>query len=107
MEHSAQRRKLARLERAASGGELGQLGMGLMELEFALCCVIWARQKKRLWIDFGYPTDNPWVEGNIIIHIRLTLVRIRFKTRVKKYIHIQLRDVVCGHVESRLEGGGE
>jgi hypothetical protein len=51
--------------------------MGFMVLGFVLCYVIWARPKHTLWVDFGYPTDKPRVEGNILIRARPTSDRIR------------------------------
>jgi hypothetical protein len=51
--------------------------VGFMVLGFVLCYVIWARPKNTLWVDFGYPTDNRQVEGNILICARSTSDRIR------------------------------
>jgi hypothetical protein len=51
--------------------------VGFMVLGFVLCYVIWGRPKNTLWADFGYPTDNLWVESNIIIRARPTSGRIR------------------------------
>jgi hypothetical protein len=51
--------------------------MGFMELGFALCCVIWTRLKNKLWVNFGYLTDNPRVGGNILIRTHPTSGRIR------------------------------
>jgi hypothetical protein len=65
------------LQGAANSGKLGPLGVGFMVLGFVLCYVIWTRPKNTLWVDFGYPTDNPRVEGNILIHARPTSDRIR------------------------------
>jgi hypothetical protein len=48
-----------------------------MVLGFVLWYVIWGRPKNTLWVDFGYPTDNPQVEGNILIRVRPTSGRIR------------------------------
>jgi hypothetical protein len=62
---------------ATNIGKLGALGVGFMVLGFVLCYVIWARPKNTLWVDFGYPTDNPRVEGNILIRARPTSDWIR------------------------------
>jgi hypothetical protein len=83
--HWTQRMKPTRLEGAANGGELKALDVGFMEVRFAFCCVIWARPKNKLWIDFGYPTDNPRVGDNILIHARLQ-IGYEFDPRVKIYI---------------------
>jgi hypothetical protein len=75
--HGAQRRKPTRLEGATNSGELRALDVGFIDLGFTLCYVKWSRLKKKLWIDFGYPTDNRQVERDILIHVRPTSGRIR------------------------------
>jgi hypothetical protein len=34
------------------------LDVGFIELGFVLCCVIWARLKNKVWVNFGYPKGN-------------------------------------------------
>jgi hypothetical protein len=75
--NAGSRRKPTRLEGVANGGALGALDVEFMELGFAFCCLIFARLKTKLSIDFGYPTDNPWVRGNILIRARSTPGQIR------------------------------
>jgi hypothetical protein len=51
--------------------------VGFIVLEFVLYYVTWARPKNTLWVDFGYPPDNPWIECNILIPAHPTSGRIR------------------------------
>jgi hypothetical protein len=75
--NAGSRRKPTRLEGVANGGALGALDVEFMELGFAFCCVICARLKNKLSINFGYPTDNPRVKDNILICARSTPGQIR------------------------------
>jgi hypothetical protein len=85
--HEAQCRKPARLEGTTNSEELlGALDVGFMVLGFVLCYVIWTRPKNTPWIDFGYPTDNPWVDGNTVIRARMTSGRFRSDPWVKTCI---------------------